>query len=498
MSSQFNLHNLDLSDSVKSKLVQNLRVTVEGSDKVIVTPLGKNNDPEALLSGWDNIFQDNIGRMNSALLEIEESNRGKYGPRSIQKPWKERKDSLEAYFHDQGARFTVSSNVQLGNKLRPLSIDKAAQLLKNSTNSGLPWYTRKSDIKTDLIENFKYYLDRQDPCVLFTRTQEQGKTRNVWGYPSADTLNEMRYYAPLLDYQKKLSWRAALNSPDLVDRGITNLINNAMVNGMKLVSIDFSAYDASVGEELQKAAFEYVSSLFQTSYAEELDYISHRFNTIGIITPDGVWDGSHGVPSGSTFTNEVDSLAQYTVISNLGTVDESTMQIQGDDGAYAVWADSIEETFKGFERYGLNVNEEKSVISDDYVVYLQKLYHNDYRLENGLIGGIYSTYRALSRLVYQERWSNFDEVDISGEDYYSLRAISILENCKYHPLFKELVKYVVDIDDRDLRFSEIGLRKFIRMNELSGTVGNITNQYGDKGSIKDFESYKLIREIVGA
>lgn len=497
MSSQFNLHNLDVSDLVKSKLVQNLRGTVDGSDKVVVTPLGKNNDPETLLSGWDKVFQDNNSRMNSALLEIEESNRGKYGPRSIQKPWKERKDSLSAYFRDHKAP-PVSSNVSLGNKLRPLSVEKATQLLKNSTNSGLPWYTRKSDIKDELIKDFKYYLDRKDPCVLFTRTQEQGKTRNVWGYPSADTMNEMRYYAPLLNFQKQQSWRAALNSPDSVDRGITNLVNDALLSGMKLVSIDFSAYDASVGEELQRAAFEYVTSLFQPDCAEDLEYIAHRFNTIGIITPDGIWDGPHGVPSGSTFTNEVDSLAQFSVITNLGTVNENTMQIQGDDGAYAVWADSIESTFKGFEHHGLVVNEEKSLVSDDHVVYLQKLYHSDYRLENGLIGGIYSTYRALSRLVYQERWSNFVDEGISGEDYYSLRAISILENCKYHPLFEELVKYVVEIDDKNLQFTENGLRSYIRMQQKDGSVGNITNQYGDKGNIKSFASYKLISKIVGA
>lgn len=498
MNSQFNLHNLDLTDSVKQKLIQNLRVIEKGSDNVIVTPLGKNNNPDTLLSEWDKVFQDNLNRMNSTLLDLEESNRSKYGPRSIQKPWKERKSSLESYFHNQNGTKINSSNLNLGHKLRPLSIDNAANLLKNNTNSGLPWCVKKKLIKHELINDFKYYLDRKDPCILFTRTQEQGKTRNVWGYPSADTLNEMKFYAPLLEYQKKLKWRAVLNSPDLVDYEITNLINNAKLSGRQLLSIDFSSYDASISKELQGAAFEYIKSLFQNNCADELNYIQHRFNTIGIITPDGVWDGPHGVPSGSTLTNEVDSLVQFSVISNLNLIDINNIQIQGDDGAYAVWADDVEKIFNGFKHYGLNVNEDKSYIDSNYVIFLQKLYHSDYRLDNNLIGGIYPTYRALCRLVYQERWSDFEEHDISGQDYYSLRAISILENCKYHPLFEEFVKFVIKIDDYNLRFTENGLKSFIRMSEVNGTVGNITNQYGDVGGIKNFSSYKLIRKLVGA
>jgi hypothetical protein len=43
------------------------------------------------------------------------------------------------------------------------------------------------------------------------------------------------------------------------------------------------------------------------------DYIAWRFGNIGLITPDGVKDGPHGVPSGSTFTLEVNSIAQILI-----------------------------------------------------------------------------------------------------------------------------------------------------------------------------------------
>jgi hypothetical protein len=146
---------------------------------------------------------------------------------------------------------------------------------------------------------------------MFTRTQESKKTRAVWGFPIADTLNEMRFYRPLLDIQKRQAWRAAIVGPTTVDDNITKLIRNAQSENQSLVSIDFSSYDATLRKSLQVQSFHYIKKLFQANYWNEIDYIAERFRTIGLLTPDGVWDGDHGVPSGSTFTNEVDSIAQF-------------------------------------------------------------------------------------------------------------------------------------------------------------------------------------------
>jgi hypothetical protein len=78
-----------------------------------------------------------------------------------------------------------------------------------------------------------------------------------------------------------------------------------------------------------------------------------------------------------------------------------------------------------------------------------------------------------------------------------LRAISILEDVRHHPYFRDLVKFVVDNDKYGLRYTESGLKRYVKMlNETSGIQGLITNQYGQvtKG-LSNFKTVKLIREL---
>lgn len=220
------------------------------------------------------------------------------------------------------------------------------------------------------------------------------------------------------------------------------------------------------------------------------------FSSIGIVTPDGVVSGNHGVPSGSTFTNEVDSIVQMLIGVQLPFINLESMLVQGDDGVYIIPNGKEDLVFDHFARFGLSVNREKSYVSKDYVTFLQCLYHIDY-IKQGIIGGIYPIYRALNRLCYQERWSDFEDFGISGKDYYSIRSLCILENCKWHPLFEKFVKLILSKDKYSLDFSSQGLSNYVHMIEKTkGTEGILVNQYGDdvKG-LRSFESYKLIRKL---
>lgn len=489
------LKTLDVTQDVESRLSLLLSRTIRGSEDAILTPIAKEFGPDFLLNEFNKIYETNSYKLNDVLKHQEMLNRDKFGPRSVAIPWKDRKESLKMSFdhHDM----VLDKLGRYGSqRLRPLSLIEANKLLKNSTNSGMPFYAKKGTVKQRVLDDFDNVLLRRDPCILFTRTQESKKTRNVWGFPIADTLNEMRYYSPLLKYQRELKYRAALRGPDQVAADLTQLIIKARDLKRKIYSIDFSAFDTSVNPKLQANAFNYIKSLFQSSFSNDLDYIAERFCSIGIITPDGVLNGRHGVPSGSTFTNEVDSIVQMQVSTSLPFINIDDIQVQGDDGVYLISEENLEKLNLKFRESGLNVAPigDKSRFEEDYALYLQNIYHIDY-MKDGLIGGIYPIYRALNRILYQERWSDFEDHDLTGKDYYSIRTICIVENCKYHPLFQNLVEFILKYDKYSLEFSDQGIRNYVQMIESASGAGEaIRHQYEDFASgIKDFETYKRIK-----
>lgn len=421
------LYSLDISDDAIMRVSLNLDRIETGQSDVLTSPIANERSTEDIFLGWDKIFQSG-DKMNDVLMDIELSNRSKYGPRSIAIPWSEREESVKSYFGYSEVGSDLEQEAPILNRLRPLDVKQAISFLKNTTSTGLPYMSKKRSVKAELenINVFNELLARRDPCVLFTRTQEGKKTRTVWGYPVADTLQEMRFYRPVLNIQKRQSWRAALNTPVEIDRAMTNVLNKANSQDAQVLSIDFSSYDQTVKFGLQKSAFSYIKSMFQERYYNEIDEILERFSTIGLITPDGILSGFHGVPSGSTFTNEIDSISQYLVAKICRGINIDACRIQGDDGVYIV-TDPV-SVVRHFGTLGLEVNEGKSKVSSEYALYLQSLYHNDYRSKEGLVCGIYPTYRALSRIVFLERFDDFSEYGISGKDYFAIRTLSILEN----------------------------------------------------------------------
>jgi len=488
------LDGLNISSEVRRRLGMHLARLSVGSDEIFMTPLARDNKPESIISGWISIYDNNRKLINRELDDIEISNKLKFGPRSIAKPWSERKNSLYDYFKST-SDISINYDGVVKSNLNSINLNTAKKYLKPNTNSGMPYYVRKSKVIDKTIENYDNILNNEYPCVLFTRTQEGDKTRNVWGYPLLDTLIEMQIYQPLLEYQKKLIWRSALTTPDNVDKEITRMVEDGIYNRKSFFSVDFTSYDASISLGLQKDAFNYIKKKFVISDHNAIDYISNRFSGIGVITPDGIISGIHGVPSGSTFTNEVDSLVQYLIAKSCG-IEDYEMQIQGDDGAYCITDLKLDELKRKFANFGLSINESKSDLSSNYLVYLQKLYHIDYK-RGSLIGGIYSTFRAIGRICFQERYSDFEDYGLIGQDYYSIRTISILENCKYHPLFRKLVEYVYSKDKYKLKFSRGSTSKYANMlDKGSGTGTFMFNQYGDKVSgIYSFETVKILREL---
>jgi hypothetical protein len=496
------LTKLDVEKDVLGRITRSLTNVETGSEDVVTTPLGKQH--LTALDLVDRLINSKRQLLNSVLLDIETVQKSKVGPRSIAKAWPERRGSLFDYFAENEVPEIRNSQPQAKSdegRLRPIDLSKAVDKLKSNTNAGLPFYVKKGNVKDVYRDSTKFreLLDRKDPCCLFTRTQEDGKTRSVWGYPMADTVNEMLFYSPLLEYQKSLNWRAAIVSPDVIDERVIDIVKNCLLfKDYTMVSVDFSAYDASVKGTLQKFAFHYIKALFQPENEAALSYVEERFKTIGIITPEGIITGEHGVPSGSTFTNEVDSIAQYLIARDSNLLVDKNFQIQGDDGLYLVKKDQTETLISTFEKFGLKVNKSKTVINDEYCTYLQCLYHKDYCLSmDKKVGGIYPIYRALCRLMYQERFVDYAKVGLDGREYFTLRTICILENCKYHPLFEDFVEIIYNLDSEGLSYKSDAPFKFEKLiYGEEGVLGNIQNQHGDvRQGMESFKTVEVLRKL---
>lgn len=492
------LEKYHLDDFALEKLNLNNQRVEKGTEDIVTTPLVKNLSVEEFVSGWTKVYNENIHKVNDVLQDIEDKQKDKIAARSQAKPWSKNKETLYNYFNREEPSYVYQPKLERNEVLRPISVRKALDFLKNNTSAGLPSMLKTGDIKLRLLD--VDYLEKEIaadyPCVLFTRTQEGWKTRYVWGYPKPNALDEMTVYIPFQPVQKKKPYRSALVGPKETDESMTRMINFAIANDLTLMSVDFSAYDASVSKQQINHAFDYIRSHFQREFHDLITRQENYFIYCKIISPDGVLKGKHGIPSGSVFTNEIGSIVQYQIYDDTGLVYMDYIQCQGDDGALVLDDDSVDKLIDCLPKYGKLTNKDKCTIAKNWIVFLQKLYHIDYMV-NGTIGGIYSTFRALCRLIYQERWSDFEKYGISGQDYYSLRTIQILENCKFHPLFELFVEYIWSVDKYNLAYSDEGLSKFIGMiSDKQGKSGIVDNQYGDnlKG-INEFETVKILKRL---
>jgi hypothetical protein len=488
-----------LDQMVKEKLTLILSRIWNGSNEIYMSPFSKAKSDSQLLDDlYKQVIIPNSAKLNEKLMSMENEQREKFSPRSIAVPWLKWRSQFISTFENNLKDVKISIKIpDYGRRLRPLSISASSKKLKTATSSSLPYMMRKSLVLERTLKNYSSDLVTKFPCVLYSRTQENMKIRGVWGYPIAATLLEASFFYPLLNVRRTLRWRSSLIGPDATSKRITYLLDKASKEGKICLSIDIETFDASTPSVISELAFSSLATYFQSMYEEGFSAVSGMFSNIGIITPDGILYGEHGVPSGSNFTNEIDSEIQMLISTDSNTVDVDSFDIQGDDGAYVIDEVKVASLKKAFEKYGYKVSESKSYISPDFFVYLQKLYHRDYRDEKDLVNGIYPIVRALNRIRYQERWSQFEEYNMTGQDYYSLRTITILENCRFHPLFEEFVKFVLDNDKYSLAFSRKGLKQYVNMLfETEGNRGNFSNQYGDDISgLMSFESVKLIRKL---
>jgi hypothetical protein len=450
---------------------------VKGQPEVYDTPFARGESTQVLLSKWMAKLES-IGDKWPTLLEFEDDLSKKVGPMSIMKPLSERMNDIESYYEGillpskPISRRAVSAVIDEWSGirgLRPRSQSNTVRLMKMSTNSGSPFFTKR---KTVLGKTLPVYLsvwsdDNQvyqslnnghatymAAAVLGWRGQEGGedesmvKQRVVWMMALAVNIGELTVYQPLIEAAQKQLLVPAWVSNDEVDKRITALFDSKGADDL-VVCTDFTKFDQHFNEDLQYAVETVLRALMTASH-ESLGWLRDVFPIKYVIPLAYDWEkirfGKHGMASGSGGTNVDETIAHRALQHEAALTHHAKLnpnsQCLGDDGILSYPGITVEDVVETYTKHGLEMNLDKQYASTQDCTYLRRWHHKDYRV-NGICVGVYSTCRALGRLRYLER---FQDPEWWGPKAVALRQLSIIENCKWHPLREEFAQFCMARD----------------------------------------------------
>ena len=464
MSKYFNLPNPGLKSYFD--IVRN------GQPEVYSTPFNDNNGGfQKILDDWSHTL-DSIADKWPTLMEFETDLRAKVGPMSVMKPLKERMSDIDAYYkdilnpaqpvNDRAIKAVLAEFKQVkGLNLR--SEQRTVDLMKKSTNSGNPYFTKRRAVVKKTVP-CSIHTDEQSLnggkityplcAVLGWRGQEGGpepsdvKQRVVWMFPFAVNIQELRLYQPLIESCQRFDLVPAWVSMESVDRRITKMFDTKGEDD-DVVCTDFSKFDQHFNESLQVTAKTILKNVMNSS-SESHNWLQTIFPvkySIPLAYDFGfVRQGKHGMGSGSGGTNADETLAhralQYEAALEHNQKLNPNSQCLGDDGVLTYPGISAEDVMRSYTQHGLEMNPDKQYVSKHDCTYLRRWHHQDYRVD-GVCVGVYSTYRALGRLCEQER---FYDPEKWNSKMVALRQLSIIENVKYHPLCAQFADFCMERD----------------------------------------------------
>lgn len=276
----------------------------------------------------DGIFDDHVAEiLREQGFSWEEDPRSIYDPQQLY-------DALKRYATDWTAFEQFDTHLEYGfrkaykifakpKNVQPLNIlsdeEVVQSALKLTKSAGLPSLGKKRD-------NLAYAFDREaqirlgtkapNPCIAYKRTQQGNKSRLVWGYPLEMTIMESRFARPLINEFLKRPTPMAFGMSK-AELG-AKLHRYVFEGSGTTVCLDYSKYDSTIPKGMIKEAFRILSTWFLDRDVEAYgwDTVVKYFITTPIVMPDGhLYTGKdHGVPSGSYFTQMIDSVVNVAIV----------------------------------------------------------------------------------------------------------------------------------------------------------------------------------------
>nr|UPO81347.1 RNA-dependent RNA polymerase [Picobirnavirus sp.] len=444
-----------------------------GQPEVYRTTFGKGSSAQQVLKEWMPSL-NSLSKMWPTLLDFEKDLAKKVGPMSVMKPLKQRMEDIDHYYEDillpqepidPRAIGAVISEFGTSAGIRCRSQAKTVELMKKSTNSGNPFFGKRrlylnKTIPCDIAmlpNEIRQYLSSGEfkACaVLGWRGQEGGpkasdvKQRVVWMFPFAVNIEELRYYQPAIEAAQNFNLVPAWVSITAVDERITRMFDTKGSDDL-VICTDFSKFDQHFNPVMQDAAKEIISAII-TKDAQGQYWLKEVFPAkyyMPMMYDYGylrVGSTRHGIRVGRNQRGRDNSAWCIAVRSCLahGASLNPNSQCLGDDGVLTYPGISAEDVVQSYSRHGLDMNLEKQYVSKQDCTYLRRWHHTRYR-KDGICVGVYSTARALGRLMYQERYY---DPEAWSKEAVALRQLSIIENCKHHPLRDQFAEFCMKRD----------------------------------------------------
>lgn len=288
------------------------------------------------------LFDDNVADMLTAQgYSIQESPRSVYRVDKLYKalskyaPGRIRNPRPDAHLHagERLARICYSKPKDLPYlEMLPFTPETVIKVTSNPTGSaGLTAYgCTKQSAQTRALERGLQTLSGEkapEPCLAFSRTQFNDKTRLVWGYPYSMTVIEGLVAKPLIERFKGGTTPMAFAMTTVA---LGTKLRVASYHRDWAYSIDMSSFDSSIAASLIHRAFKILRTWFDQQAVEPVsgktcgevfDLIERYFIHTPIVMPNSkLYLGKrHGVPSGSFFTQIVDSIVNTIIAGTISS-----------------------------------------------------------------------------------------------------------------------------------------------------------------------------------
>lgn len=479
-----------------------------GQPEVYRTPFWNKANMSTVVAEWMKVVKSSdLDRLMPGLAQVELEQAKKVGPYSVIPPSAKRMASLYEYWEPVRGREPISQDAIKAVKqyfkpggLKLWSREQVLAEMRLNTNSGPPYFTRRR-IAAEKYRKNGYAKTHPYIAVWGTRVQPGGpsikdeKVRSVWMMPMLLNIFESQYYYPLIQYEQEENLPFSIKTLRDTEERVTRLFDSKGDN--LVINTDFSSFDQTFRAPLQDAAYDILTYAFSKPAHNIInDTFKIKYDVPLLIDKEHAIFGSHGMGSGATGTNPDENLAHKSLQFEAAQSKDKELnpfsQCLGDDGILSFNGIDIQDVIDSYTKHGLNMNESKQYVSRQSAKYLQRYYHVSYRDKQGVMLSVYSTFRALGRLLGQER---FYDPELWNEVNVELRALQIIENCNNHPLFEKFIDFVKKGDKYGLGTKIPGFASKLQgaYDEYKANFNDMSyTQQNEQTSITDWKVVKYL------